>query len=215
VDHDIVVEHAEYSGWIACEFTATALYRLFGIPGIRITGAVVPLEEMRPDLAQLACECFVSSWNAPREEHVAEADQFISILAERSMPGADSVIEQAVSMFEAANGAVRVSEICKAVGIGSRQLGRRFTHIVGIGPKHFGQIMQINWVVGLLYFNDKASLTEIAHSAGFYDQAHFNHAMRRFFSEGPSDFLKSDHVAFKTFLGESRRFGPDSLADGI
>jgi AraC-like DNA-binding protein len=115
-------------------------------------------------------------------------------------------------MFEAAHGAVKVADICREVGIGQRQLARRFREIVGVAPKFFGQVLQINWVVGLLYFNDTATLTEIAHDAGFYDQAHFNHAMQRFFREGPRAFLKSDHVAFKTFLGASRRFGPGAPA---
>jgi AraC-like DNA-binding protein len=87
---------------------------------------------------------------------------------------------------------------------------RRFTHVVGVGPKFFGQILQINWVVSLLYADDTPSLTEIAHEAGFYDQAHFNHAMQQFFSEGPREFLQSDHVFFKAFLGESRKFGPSA-----
>jgi AraC-like DNA-binding protein len=83
---------------------------------------------------------------------------------------------------------------------------------VGVNPKFFGQILQINWVVGLLYFNDVSTLTEMAHEAGFHDQSHFHHAMRRFFNEGPREFLASDHMHFKAFLGSSRRFGPSSSA---
>jgi hypothetical protein len=37
--------------------------------------------------------------------------------------------------------------------------------------------------------------------------------MQRFFREGPA-FLKSNHVAFKVFLGASRRFGPNAWTDG-
>ena len=133
-----------------------------------------------------------------------EANVFFSRLAEKALPG-DPAVERAVAMFEAANGAIRIATICEEVGLSPRQLNRRFTHIVGVGPKFFGQILQINWVVALLYFNDTATLTEIAHEAGFYDQAHFNRAMRLFFSEGPREFLRSNHLLFKTFLGASRR----------
>jgi AraC-like DNA-binding protein len=131
-------------------------------------------------------------------------------LAERALPP-DPEVERAVALFEAANGAVRVATVCAEVGLSSRQLNRRFTHLVGVGPKFFGQILQINWVVSLLYADDMASLTEIAHEAGFFDQAHFNHAMRQFFSEGPREFLQSDHVFFKSFLGGSRKFGPSAM----
>jgi uncharacterized membrane protein YhhN len=54
---------------------------------------------------------------------------------------------------------------------------------------------------------------QIAQDAGFYDQAHFNRAMQRFFREGPREFLQSDHPAFRSFLAASRRFGPSSAAE--
>jgi AraC-like DNA-binding protein len=66
--------------------------------------------------------------------------------------------------------------------------------------------------VGLLYFNDTATLTDIAHTAGFHDLSHFHRAMRRFFNEGPREFLESDHTLFRTFIGSSRRFGPTAPA---
>jgi methylphosphotriester-DNA--protein-cysteine methyltransferase len=81
---------------------------------------------------------------------------------------------------------------------------------IGLTPKNFARIMQINWVVGLLYSGDAETLTQIAQDAGFYDQAHFNHAMQRFFREGPREFLRSDHAGFRSFLAASRRFGPSS-----
>jgi AraC-like DNA-binding protein len=77
-----------------------------------------------------------------------------------------------------------------------------------MSPKRFAQIMQINWVVSLLYANDKAKLAQIAQDAGFYDQAHFNRAMQRFFRQGPRRFLESDHPGYRAFLAASRRFGP-------
>jgi AraC-like DNA-binding protein len=204
VDHDIRVEAARGRlSVIFAELSATALYRLFGMPAAEITGRAVPVSSAGADFESAARECFVSGWEQPAETHVAECDAFFSRLVEVARPG-DIAVEHAVTMFERADGAVRVADICKEVGIGPRQLVRRFTTIVGVGPKFFGQILQINWVVGALFAKDTQTLAAIAHDAGFYDQAHFNHAMQRFFSQGPSEFLKSDHVAFKEFLGASR-----------
>ena len=209
VDHDIAVHVTDQLQVIFCELSATATHRLFGLPGITMTGKVLPLFTAGADFETLARRCFVSGPENTRDGHMAEATAFFEALIARAAPG-DPAVEKAVEMLEAVNGAIKVTDICKEVGVGQRHLSRRFTSIVGVNPKFFGQILQINWVVGLLYFNDTATLTEIAHDAGFYDQPHFNHAMQRFFSEGPSEFLKSDHVAFKTFLGASRRFGPEA-----
>jgi AraC-like DNA-binding protein len=98
---------------------------------------------------------------------------------------------------------MRIADVCTDVGIGHRDLSRRFARMVGVSPKLFAQIMQINWVVGLLYADDNARLAQIAQEAGFYDQAHLNRAMRRFFSEGPRQFLQSDHPAYRAFPAAS------------
>jgi AraC-like DNA-binding protein len=210
VDHEIEVRIERSDLVIFCEFAATGRHRLLGLPGDRFVGESPSLIEACPEYEPIAHACFTAAPGAPRSVHLAEVNAFFARLAEQARP-ADEEVERAVAMFEAANGAVRVAAVCEEVGLSPRQLNRRFTHLVGVGPKFFGQILQINWVVSLLYANDLPSLTQIAHEAGFYDQAHFNHAMQQFFSEGPREFLQSDHVFFKSFLGESRRFGPPAV----
>jgi AraC-like DNA-binding protein len=211
VDHDITVHRSQRHEVLYCELAATAVHRLFDVPAERITGKAPSLGEIKLELESVAREHFVLGPASARDEHVEEANAFFLALAERAGLG-DPLVEEAVAMFEAENGAVRVTDICERLGTDQRTLNRRFRHIVGVNPKFFGQILQINWVVGLLYFNDAATLTEMAHKAGFHDQSHFHRAMRRFFNEGPREFLASDHVLFKTFLGASRRFGPSSPA---
>jgi AraC-like DNA-binding protein len=211
-DHEVCFHHAQSLQLIVCEMTATAHHRLLGISGERALGLAAALEEAAPGLAPIARECFVLGAEAARDDHVGEANVFVSRLAERALP-ADPVVERAVAISEASNGAVRIAQVCEELGVSPRELNRRFTRVVGVSPKFFGQIMQINWVVGLLYANDRAGLAQIAQAAGFYDQAHFNRAMQRFFREGPREFLRSDHPAFRSFLAASRRFGPSSAAE--
>jgi AraC-like DNA-binding protein len=213
VDHDITVHHVESQQSLYCELAASAQQRLFGIPGHRTTGSAPALAEVAPELEALARAHFTLGPKGGRDEHVAEASAFFGALAERAAPG-DPLVEDAVVLLEAAHVGIRIAEICERLGTGPRRLNRRFKHVVGINPKFFGQILQVNWVVGLLYFNDTATLTEIAHEAGFHDQSHFNRAMRRFFDEGPRDFLRSDHVLLKTFLGQSRRVSAMAASTG-
>jgi AraC-like DNA-binding protein len=212
VDHDIVLQQADIMQVLWCELGATGLYRLFGIPGARTVGKAPPLAEAAPQIEPLARAHFVRGPEASRDEHVAEAIAFFGALAERAGPG-DPLVEPAVGCFENAHGAVRVADVCRQLDVSTRHLNRRFQHIVGVPPKFFAQILQINWVVGLLFFNDTETLTRIAHEAGFYDQAHFGRAMRRFFNEGPGEFLRSKHVLFKEFIGTSRQFGPSAPSE--
>lgn len=209
LDHDVRFHHVESMEIIACELNATAPHRLFGLSGERLLGLAKAFDEAVPHLAPLARDCFRLGADASPEDHIAETEKFLARASEQAGPE-DPVVSHAVRLIEEANGALRVADVCREVGIGARQLNRRFQAIVGLSPKTFAQILQINWVVGLLYANDTAKLTQIAHEAGFYDQAHFNRAMQRFFNEGPREFLRSDHPAFRSFLAESRRYGPAS-----
>ncbi len=210
-DHDVYFHHRRALQLIVTELSATAHHRLFGIPGHRILGLAAEFEDVAPDQALIAREFFTLGPEAARDDHVREADGFFLRLAENALP-ADPVIEEAVRLFEMENGAVRIADLCGQLGVASRELNRRFRDVVGVSPKFFGQVMQINWVIGLLYSDDRAKLAQIALDAGFYDQAHFNRAMQRFFQEGPREFLRSDHPAFRSFLAASRRFGPASPA---
>jgi AraC-like DNA-binding protein len=208
-DHDARFHHARGLQLIVCELSATGHHRLLGLPGSRVFGLAAAVREAAPDAAAVARECFVLGADASRDEHVAEMNAFLARLAETARP-ADAIVERAVAKFEAGNGAVRIAEVCERLGIGRRELVRRFKSVVGLGPKAFCRVMQINWVVGLLYADDRAGLAQLAQEAGFCDQAHLNRAMHRFFGEGPRAFLRSEHLAFRSFLAGSRRFGPAS-----
>ncbi|MGQ4659958.1 helix-turn-helix domain-containing protein [Lysobacter sp. F6437] len=208
-DHDVVFHHARSLRLIVAELSATGAHRLFGIPGQRVLGMAASLREAAPGSAELARKCLVLGPDASSEAHVEESNGFFRRLAGNALPE-DPFVERAVSLIESENGAVRIAKVCDRVGIGPRDLHRRFIRIVGVPPKLFARIVQINWVVALLYADDTPALARIAQEAGFYDQAHFNHAMQRFFQEGAREFLHGDHPAFRSFLAASRRFGPGS-----
>jgi hypothetical protein len=59
VDHDITVHLSERHEVLYCELSATALHRLFGVPGERITGKAPSLSNARPELEPLARQHFV------------------------------------------------------------------------------------------------------------------------------------------------------------
>ena len=199
--------HQPASGLLVAELAATGHHRLFGRDGRRILGLAAALDDAAPAQASIASQCFRLGDSASRAEHVAEANAFFTRVAQSALP-ADPSVEQAVRLLEASNGTIRIGEICRRLGIDRRRLNRGFTRIVGLTPKFFGRILQINRVVDLLHSNDQAELAQIAQEAGFYDQAHFNHAMRRFFNQPPREFVRSRHHDFQPSHAGFRRMAP-------
>jgi AraC-like DNA-binding protein len=213
VDHEIAFICAEQVQFVVCELTPTAHQRLFRLSGAAIFGAKLPLAYLAPRQEAIARSYFRLGPEADVSEHIAGANAFFERLAEEAAP-ADQLVEGAVTMFEAADGAIQVSEIARRLGVSPRELGRRFLRNVGVSPKFFGQVLQINRAIDLLYGGRASSFAEVAAEAGFFDQSHLNRAMRRFFREAPSTFLKSEHYALETFGAGSRRpeAAPGTLA---
>jgi AraC-like DNA-binding protein len=81
----------------------------------------------------------------------------------------------------------RVSEIERTVGLGERQLRRRFDAAVGYGPKMLQRIIRFRHFLGSL---DRApgrpDLARIAFESGYADQAHLSRESARLAGMSPS-----------------------------
>lgn len=65
-----------------------------------------------------------------------------------------------------------------------------FKNTTGLSPHQFVLKLRLE-KAGELIRAGKLSLTEIAHSIGFYDQSHFTNSFKRFYGVTPRQFLKS------------------------
>ncbi len=69
-----------------------------------------------------------------------------------------------------------VPEVAGAVGLGERQLRRRFTEAVGYGPKTFARVARFRRALALL--RGGAAPAAAAYDAGYADQAHLTRELR-------------------------------------
>jgi AraC-like DNA-binding protein len=190
---------------ILAEFTATGLYRLTHIAGRNVVGLMVQVGDVAPALAaRMSHTLAVSRRHAAASPLQAFEHALLSCLDE-ALPAID-YLEHAAEMIESIDGAVRIADVCRSLGISQRQLARRFTEVVGVGPKAFARILQVNAALVALLNIGETSLTELSHACGYYDQAHLIGAMRRSFGRSPGQLLASNPVLLAEFLGTSRRF---------
>lgn len=66
------------------------------------------------------------------------------------------------------------TRISNAINLSERQLERLFKKEVGLSPKKYANLVRLHDARLALKRGDTKTMTEIAHRAGFYDQAHFN-----------------------------------------
>jgi AraC-like DNA-binding protein len=66
----------------------------------------------------------------------------------------------------------RVASLGRELGLGERQLRRRFEQAVGYGPKTFARVARFRRMLGLLRAPHGDGLAAVAVAAGYADQAH-------------------------------------------
>ncbi len=106
----------------------------------------------------------------------------------------------ALDRLRAAPGDVSVPDLADHAGCSVRQVERLFAHFLGIPPKTTARILRFQTALRALMQDPGVSLAEVAHAAGYYDQAHFIRDFRTMTGgvprgyrgyyppDGPSDF---------------------------
>jgi len=84
------------------------------------------------------------------------------------------------------------------MNISSRELERKFKKNVGLSPKQIARIYHFQSVLHLK--NKSGSLTELAHTAGYYDQSHFIKEFRDIAGINPHSFFKEERTLTQAFI---------------
>jgi AraC-like DNA-binding protein len=81
----------------------------------------------------------------------------------------------------------RVETLAGALGVGTRQLRRRFEAAVGYGPKRLARVLRLQRALGAARGGEELALA--AATAGYADQAHFAHECRALAGAPPSTLV--------------------------
>jgi len=92
----------------------------------------------------------------------------------RRAPPLDRAVRQAVTAIVTTAGKVPIAEIAAGIGVGERQLQRRFRLAVGLTPKQFARVRRVRTTGGSVLAG-KQNWAELAASHGFADQSHLIH----------------------------------------
>jgi len=187
-------------GLIGTEFTPTGFHRLFGVDAEPFTDEITDVHELWPDEAAALAAELAAQPDVPAR--VAALDRALCARLDDAVPV--PLVEEAVERIQAERGLIRVEQLAEAIDVHPRTLHRQFLQVVGVGPKHFAKVVQLNAVVAGLQELDPGSLGTFALDCGYYDQAHFIHDFQRYVGANPIDFLRAEDPFLRTYLGRVR-----------
>ncbi|MGR3512230.1 MAG: helix-turn-helix domain-containing protein [Paracoccaceae bacterium] len=184
---------------IFLEFTALGQYEFLGLPGIdTFERAMDPTDLLPADFKSNLTNSFTSA------EDLAQTF-FGAALTVTPAKEAPAYLHDLVQAIEDAHGDVRFSELVGKIGISERKARDDFSRIVGLGPKQFSKLLQVNHAFGALMSLGEKRLAELALECGFSDQAHMTRTFGEFLGDSPVRFAENVEPTLKQFVGFSRK----------
>ena len=151
---------------------------LLGVPAPALRDARMPASEVWGDGGRLLEEAAESSG-----DRVALLVDFLSA---RALAAAhpDPLVRAATGRLERAP----VAAVADELAVSERQLRRRVSEEVGLGPKRLGRVLRLRRALARLRAG--AELAEVAYRCGYADQAHFTNECSALAGVPPGRFLQ-------------------------
>ncbi len=101
----------------------------------------------------------------------------------------DALIHAAVQKITAAKGTLSMHGLSQQLYLSQDAFEKRFRQQVGITAKHFSSNLRLRNAIDT--YSPARTLTDLAHTAGFFDQAHFTKEFQLFTGHSPRQFFQS------------------------
>ncbi len=169
-----------------------ALPWLFGIPAPEFTDRLVDLQSL-PGQAGRDLEDRIMTAVDNRERASIMTRYLMSLLNGSTEP-ADPVLSSVRHLIRS-NHSASLDEIAGRSYLSIRQFERKFKAATGLSPKLFYRISRFQSVIREFRTGTSATLTEIAHRCGYYDQSHFIRDFKSFSGHTPKQFFSGEAEA--------------------
>ncbi|WP_310395570.1 helix-turn-helix domain-containing protein [Hymenobacter sp.] len=156
----------------------------FPLPLHELFGHSLPLDQLLPPAQVRELGERVAA--APSTQlRLAVVAHFLLARLRPSPP--DVPIRQAVQAIRASGGTLPIHAVAAGLALSRDPFEKHFRRLVGTSPKQFAAIVRLRGV--LAHRPVARSLTELAHAAGYFDQAHFNKDFKAFTGQAPTAFF--------------------------
>lgn len=187
-------------GQIGLVLHPLAPYYLFHTPGNQILNRWQGLLEALPNNSRKYFDS-ISSHISPLKNisRILAATQ--NLLEHRIQP--IQWLDFSISEIFKHNGAISLAALIDETNMSERHFRRKFKEIVGIPPKYFCKVIQLNSVFEIIKSANSEKVHLLALDYGYYDQAHFINDFNKLIGESPVNFLNGEYVHLKSYLGRN------------
>ncbi|MBD1262181.1 AraC family transcriptional regulator [Maribacter polysiphoniae] len=176
----------------------TTPYYLFHLPGNLLLNSWSAIEEISPknttELFKALDSCQDPLHRLPILMHYLE-----QLIPCRLSPV--PWLDQSLTEIYECDGLLSIKELSERAGLSLRHFRRLFIKIIGIPPKFFCKVVQLNTIFESINNANTEKIHHLAYDCGYYDQAHFINDFKKLIGDSPEKFLNSKYAYVKTYLG--------------
>ena len=169
-ESSLVVQQTGVGGGYALKLHPVIAYHFLKRPLWQLTDRQVRLCEAVADHG-LFLEGVESSYLVDTFDHPQVIQFFLQALPPKSLYLKDPIYH-AVNDIAESNGIVDIHRLSKRYFMTERTLHRHFLQKVGLSPKAYAKIWQVEYAMKLIRRQPEANLEQISFAAGYYDGAH-------------------------------------------
>ncbi len=162
-----------------------ALKSCFDLPAMELTDRLVAADMLLSTQQQLECEKIYGT--ASITQKILSLAGFLQQAA-RTTSRQKALGEAILHHIHLHQGQISIQEICCFFKLNYKYLERLFKQEVGLNPKMYCRIIRFNASI-LHYQKTSTPLTDLAYTAGYFDQMHFIKEVKRFTGLSPRQFF--------------------------
>lgn len=172
-------------GFVAIRLRAGRLGRITAMPARELLDQQWPVEALWGGAGRDLAEQLAAAGDFPRRVALLEC-----FLLQRLEDGcADRLTEAAVDRLYRGPHAANIDLLAESLGVGRRQLERRFLAQEGLAPAAFRRLVRFQKGVRRLMLEPQLSVLNVALDHGYYDQAHFCRDFKTLSGQSPAQHL--------------------------
>ena len=170
-------------------FEPLGFFFLFKIKECEFTNQVI-------DASLLPIKEICQTWEKIQAETdpykmAAIANGFLDILVTKNRRNIQNWVNQIISKMLQFNGQISIRTLSRESGTSVRNLERNFQQYLGISPKDYNFIFQVNHLFHLATIpGEQDNLCQLSLNSGFFDQSHFIHTFKKLTNSTPKEYFK-------------------------
>ncbi|MBX2875767.1 MAG: AraC family transcriptional regulator [Saprospiraceae bacterium] len=164
-----------------------AMMKIFGLSPQELTDALLPAHIV---LGQKMRELEEQMAGAPEAASRLKSLESFLLQARREKKDKDKLLDAFIYHITRVHGNISVRELASHFHVGYKRLERLFKTYTGLTPKQFCRIIRFNATLYYQKQENVSTLTDLAYSAGYFDQMHFIKEVKSMTNLSPSQFYQ-------------------------